>query len=310
VTDAVQLPPGVTVLERGWLSANNIVFEGAQGTALVDSGYGTHAAQTVALVTQVLRGRALDLLINTHLHSDHCGGNAALQAAFPAMATHVPPGQAEAVRRWDEDVLSYRPTGQWCPAFKFDGLVHPGDELVLADQPWQVHAAPGHDPHSIILFEPSSRTLLSADALWQDGFGVVFPELEGESAFDEVARVLDLIEALEPTVVVPGHGAVFAGAGAIAAALARARGRLSSFVADPARHAGHAVKVLIKFKLLEWQRIPLQQLSTWAAATSYLPCVAERYFAGVPFDAWLSGLVDQLIRSGVLARDGDAIVNI
>ena len=43
-------PPGVTVFERGWLSSNNILLEGEAGNALIDSGYGAHAAQTLALV--------------------------------------------------------------------------------------------------------------------------------------------------------------------------------------------------------------------------------------------------------------------
>ena len=45
-----ELPPGVQVLERGWLSSNNVLFLGAHSTALVDSGYCAHAEQTVALV--------------------------------------------------------------------------------------------------------------------------------------------------------------------------------------------------------------------------------------------------------------------
>ena len=73
------LPASMQVLQRGWLSSNNILFTGGDQTALVDSGYLTHAAQTVALVRHGLQGRPLDRLINTHLHSDHCGGNAALQ---------------------------------------------------------------------------------------------------------------------------------------------------------------------------------------------------------------------------------------
>ena len=51
--------------------------------ALVDTGYATHAPQTLALVQQALGARPLDLIVNTHLHSDHCGGNALLQAAWP-----------------------------------------------------------------------------------------------------------------------------------------------------------------------------------------------------------------------------------
>src|SRR5207237_217473 len=79
---AIQLPPTLRVFERGWLSSNNVLFLGREETALVDSGYATHAEQTVALVTHALGGRTLDRLVNTHLHSDHCGGNAALQATF------------------------------------------------------------------------------------------------------------------------------------------------------------------------------------------------------------------------------------
>ena len=50
---------------------------------------------------------------------------------------------------------------------------------------WQVISAPGHDPHAVILFNPDTRVLISADALWERGFGVIFPELEGESGFAE-----------------------------------------------------------------------------------------------------------------------------
>ena len=63
---------GVTVFERGWLSSNNVLVQGEASTALVDSGYCTHATQTLALVQEALKQRPLDLLLNTHLHSDHC----------------------------------------------------------------------------------------------------------------------------------------------------------------------------------------------------------------------------------------------
>jgi glyoxylase-like metal-dependent hydrolase (beta-lactamase superfamily II) len=89
---APQLPAGVTVFERGWLSSNNVLICGQAGCALVDSGYSTHSAQTLALLASALKGRPLDLLLNTHLHSDHCGGNAALQQAYPHLQTRIPAG--------------------------------------------------------------------------------------------------------------------------------------------------------------------------------------------------------------------------
>src|SRR6218665_357246 len=205
------LTPEIPVLERGWLSPNNILSMGPQATALVDTGYCSHAEQTLSLVQASLGERPLDRILNTHLHSDHCGGNAALQRAWPALRTAIPPGQALHVRHWDPQALSYTPTGQECPPFRFDTLLTPDSCVLLGNRPWQIHAAPGHDPHSVVLFEPQQRILLSADALWENGFGVVFPELAGGgAAFAEVAATLDLIESLAPRVVIPGHGPAFA----------------------------------------------------------------------------------------------------
>ena len=305
------LPAGVTLFERGWLSSNNLLLRDPQGrgpAALVDSGYCTHADQTLALVAHALQGDPLELLLNTHLHSDHCGGNAALQQRYPQVHTAIPPGQAAAVRDWDADALSYAPTGQACPRFAFDASLRPGSTLQLGAAHWQVHAAPGHDPHAVVLFEPATRTLLSADALWHNGFGVVFPELEGVSAFDEVGATLDLIEQLAPAVVVPGHGSAFDD---VAPALERARRRLDSFERAPLKHAHYAAKVLLKFKLLELQRIHEADLLAWARATPYFRTLHATHFAGTgTLDAWAAQLVEDLLRSGAAAREGALLVNL
>ncbi len=295
------LPPGVHVFERGWLSSNNILLTGAGPTALVDTGYCTHAAQTLALVERRLSGRVLDLLLNTHLHSDHCGGNAALQAHYPAVRTLIPPGESEAIRIWDEDALSFRPTGQLCAPFHFDSVLQPGSTHRLGDHDWEIHAAPGHDAHSLVLFEPASRTLISADALWQNGFGVVFPEVAGENGFDEVSKTLDLIEDLSPRLVIPGHGPVFED---VSAALLTARRRLDGFVASPEKHARHAAKVLIKFKLLERQSFLHDELKSWAFGARYLQILHRHWGQGHTPSQWLDDLLLDLARSGAVRLDG------
>jgi glyoxylase-like metal-dependent hydrolase (beta-lactamase superfamily II) len=310
MTHSTRLPDGMMVFERGWLSSNSALFAVGERTALVDTGYVAHAAQTVALVREVLGARPMDLVINTHLHSDHCGGNAALQHSYPELTTLIPPGLAQAVSAWDETALTYAPTGQRCERFAFDDVLRPGTEIVLGVSPWQVHAAPGHDPHSVILFEPVSRTLISADALWENGFGVVFPELDGEEGFQEVADTLDVIERLAPMVVVPGHGGVFAGRERVEGALATARRRLANLARDPARHAAHGVKVLIKFRLLDWQVVAIEEFFSWARDTPYVQRVRQRFFADQSLHSWLQELLDQLERSGALERANDRLFNI
>lgn len=295
---------GATVFERGWLSANNILLRGPGPTALVDSGYASHSPQTLALLEQELGDQALELLLNTHLHSDHCGGNAALQQRYPGLQTLIPPGQAADVRTWDEDALTYRATGQRCPRFAFTGLLTPGQTIRLGAHTWEIHGAKGHDPHSIVLFLRSERLLISADALWQNGFGVVFPELEGIAAFDEVAETLDLIEALNPETVVPGHGSVFQD---VPAALTRARSRLEQFRGAPEKHRRHAMKVLVKFKLLEWREVQLSDLYQWALNTPYLAQAMPT--EAVERELWLEELLQELAQSGALERSGQQISN-
>lgn len=299
---------GVTCIERGWLSSNNILVQGDGPPALVDSGYATHADQTLELVATALQDRQLELLLNTHLHSDHCGGNAALQAAYPELVTLIPPGQAAMVEDWDPVALTFEPTGQHCPRFAHQSVLLPGTTVQLGALSWEVHAAKGHDPHSIILFEPQHRVLISADALWENGFGIVFPELEGHSAFDEVANTLELIEKLGPAIVLPGHGALFTD---VSASLSRARSRLDQFVQQPERHRRHALKVLIKFKLLEWQVISVPALFEWIMSTAYfklaMPALASADRASAR--DWLDGMLCELERSRALTREGTTVFN-
>ncbi len=304
---AIALPAGVQVFERGWLSSNNILLLDQDNSTLVDSGYATHATQTLALMDHALQGRTLDQLVNTHLHSDHCGGNAALQQHYPALQTLIPPGLAKPVQAWSEDDLSYQRTGQTCPAFVINGLLAPGSTHHWAGSEWQVHAAPGHDPHSVILFNPEHRLLISADALWENGFGVVFPELEGIAGFDDVAASLDLIEALDPLVTIPGHGAIFDDT---AGALQRARTRRDSFAKAPDKHARYGAKVLLKFKLQEFGRIARADFVRWASDVPYMRTLHQTYGAGMSNGEWMDQLLAELTRNGALTDDGQTVEDV
>jgi glyoxylase-like metal-dependent hydrolase (beta-lactamase superfamily II) len=299
---------GLTVFERGWLSSNNVLFDGGDTheAVLVDTGYCTHAAQTVALIQRSLGGRPLHRIINTHLHSDHCGGNHALQDAF-GCSIDVPAGEAEKVDRWDQNRLSYEVTGQQCPRFRRSGLVHGGTTIMCGRHAWQVIASPGHDPESVVLYQPDLELLISADALWENGFGVVFPELEGRDAFDDVRTTLDRLSSLPVRWIIPGHGPAFQD---MQGAIVRARRRLDAFVADPVRHARHAAKVLIKFHLLEVQRMPLSELREWIDATAYMRVTHDRHFDSTEFQAWGSELLIELVQSGAIRVESGMVINI
>ncbi len=273
---------------------------------MVDSSYCTHAAQTVTLVESRLGPRSLDILVNTHLHSDHCGGNAALQRRYPDLLTLIPPGQASYVANWDPVALTYLPTGQSCPLFVFADTLKPGSRMQFGSSWWEIHAAQGHDPHSVIFFEPEEGILISADALWENGFGVVFPELEGSNAFEEVAATLDLIERLNPRTIIPGHGRVFTYAPEV---MLLARQKLKAFINNPTKHAAHAAKVLLKFKLLEVQKQLLEDFANWAQTTPYLMQIQNKFFPESVLSTWVAQLCAELVKVNVAKREGPYILN-
>ena len=287
-------------LERDWLSANGVLFDDGRCTALVDTGYAKHRELTVALVRRALGDRPLDLVVNTHLHSDHCGGNAILQHTW-GPRTLIPEASADAVREWADDALTYARTGQRCERFTFDGTLADGDTIELGGLAWQVIAAPGHDPDSVVLHCPSERILISADALWANGFGIIFPELEGESGFTEQAAILDRIEGLDVGLVLPGHGPMFTD---VRAALGTARERLARLASDPAHNARYAAKALLKYLLLDRERVALDTVPE-LMRTVRVTMEANRRYLGMSAEALADWTVRELVRAGAAGvRDG------
>ena len=297
---------GLHVLERGWLSANHAVFRGAGAVpaTVVDTGFSLHVDQTLALVDHALGGEALGRIVNTHLHSDHCGGNAALQSRSD-VETWIPAASIAAVDAWNEDALSYRLTDQPCPRFVADRALVPGQSIVLGVATWQIHAAPGHDMDAVMLFEPQTRTLISGDALWEQRLAIIFPELAGDDGFGPTRATLSLIERLQPRAVLPGHGRPFED---VARALAASRERVAAFERQPERHAQHAARALVMFHLLEVRELGFAELVAWMLRTPIYRTVARR--AGLD-DAgasqWAAAQVRRLVDEGALVELGGRV---
>ncbi|WP_341646173.1 MBL fold metallo-hydrolase [Thauera sp. SDU_THAU2] len=299
-----RLPDTLRVLERGWLSANNVLlFDGGEAT-LVDSGYVTHAEQTVALLHAALEGRHLGSLINTHSHSDHIGGNAAVQRAFGCSIT-VPKGMAQAVADWDETALLLSVIDQAGEPFRADATLDAGDRFVAGELEWQAIATPGHDMDALAYYNAERRILMSGDALWRDGFGILFGDVLGTGdALGEARRTLETIGRLAVDVVLPGHGAPFA---EFDDALERAFARLRAFEADGARMARNAIRACITFRLLDVRSMALDELPRHLDETPLYRAANQR-FLGLDPDALAAWLVKELERAGVARREHGALV--
>ena len=301
------LPKGIEVFERGWLSANNIFIWGDGDASLIDTSYVSQERLTLSLVQHELAKHELPTLtkiVNTHLHSDHCGGNQLLSKTFNCPIS-IPAAEATAVNEWNQNLLSFKATGQTCPPFKYDHLLTPGEYIRLGSHDWAILAAPGHAIHAVMLYQEESKILISADALWEEGFGVVFPELVGDSGFEEVAETIDLIETLDINLVIPGHGKPFTDA---KKAIDVARSRLDYLSADIARNARHAAKVLLKFKLLEWQTKEIYLVNAWIRETPLFTAIAKQL--NLTLEELILWLAPALCKAGAAKFDQERLINI
>jgi glyoxylase-like metal-dependent hydrolase (beta-lactamase superfamily II) len=292
----------VRPIVRGWLNCNQVVLRAVGDNIVIDSGYCTHRERTLELVAGPagLEGEPLERLINTHCHSDHMGGNAALASAYGCRVT-IPAGEVKNVLPWTPQSVWMEKFDQRADPFRFDDTIAPGDTFDGGGFEWQAHAAPGHDMDALMFFEPENRILVSGDALWADGMGLVWPEEGANPALGAAREALATIERLDPAVVIPGHGVAFDD---VAGALARTRARLDAFERDPARNARHVLKVLLVFVLLERGSMPVADLPAYVARVPSYGELSQR-FLGLDDAALARWLLEDLLRAGaVTLRDG------
>ncbi len=293
------LPDTLLVLERDWLSANNILGLDGDAATLIDSGYVSQASQTVELVGRALAGRRLTRLLNTHPHSDHIGGNAALKSAFGCALT-IPHGSEASISGWDDEALLLSPLGQRADRFKHDATYGAGDEFELGGLNWRAIAVPGHDMAALALYNPERRLLISGDAFWENGFGVIFSELLGNADGLKATRdTLETLARLPIDAVIPGHGAPF---GDVDRAFERSFRRLLGFEQNAETLARHALKVVFVFIMLERRRLRRGDLPEFLATLPFAQNMNARFLRldQEQLAQWLAG---ELCRAGALKEE-------
>lgn len=300
------LPPNVSFIERDWLSANHVMFRDDERATLIDTGYKKFNDRTLAKVASVLEAwgnPSLDRIINTHIHSDHIGGNADLQRAYPGCSIAVPVDEQPSLVNWDspEQMLSY--ADQECERFAWDEVIEPGQQDQLGGEAWHTIATPGHDMGSLVLYSPKLRILISADALWENGYGFVPPQAIDPKPLAAQRATFARLALLDVALVIPGHGPMFTD---FSGALARASAKLDAFAEDDMKIARNVVKTMFSFSLMTRQEMLLAELPTYVKQIGVHRDYNSQFFR-MSAEAFADWLVNEAIRSGVGKRDGDRV---
>ena len=174
--DPDRLPSWVTWEQRPFPDANLLLLPG-RNPAPVDSGFVGHAGQTADWVHA--RTSQLSLVVNTHWHADHVGGNAMLQARGPGSppASRTPTRLPVATRAAARPNTSTSPSPR-TPSTNDSATARSCGSATPSGRSSALPGTPGH----LCLWQPDERLLVAGDALSDYDVGWVNTALDGPDA--------------------------------------------------------------------------------------------------------------------------------
>lgn len=220
------LAPGVWLIPGGFLpgrqpDGNTIVFEGATGLVVMDTGrHAWHRDAIIGFARE--RKRPVVAIVNSHWHLDHTSGNEAIKRAWPQAKVYASGALDRIVRDvWPgstANLQAYLASGKAPPdlaedlrgdihaqthpdAMRADVTIAASGAREIAGRPFDVHlAANAATDGDVWLFDPRTRVLAAGDL-------VTFPVPFLDTACVAGWRAaLKEIEAAPFDVLVPGHG--------------------------------------------------------------------------------------------------------
>ena len=289
---AERLPDWVIWQRRPFPDANLLLLPGRQ-PALVDSGFVGHAEETADWAKE--HAGHVALVVNTHWHSDHVGGNALLQARGAGVAASVPDARAVAGR--DPGCCAAEYLDQPVAPYTVDEPLEDGQILRLGETDWEVVRTPGHTAGHLSLWQPEERLLVVGDALSDYDVGWVNLALDGPEAAATAYSSLHRLADLAPRVLLPSHGPIPTDS---TAAISSALRRAQRLVDDPDGAVWYGARRVFAFALMIRGGLPVHEVEPYLHARAWLTDAA-RLLRRTP-EALAEELVDTMLRSGAVVR--------
>ena len=170
---------------------NITVLTGENGNLLIDSGF-KNVCQTLKDSIQRIKSDPINMIINTHYHPDHCGGNSIIDSEGTIIGHEA-----------DSDILKKEDPGADIVTFTEEYHLDFNNEAISCYTLPQI----GHLRSEIIIYFSTSNVLFLGDLYLPESFPSVSVEYNDASVQNWI-NIVEKIPIQFPAelVVVPGHG--------------------------------------------------------------------------------------------------------
>lgn len=294
---------GIVFFERKFPSANMILVKGRL-PVLVDPGFGSDIKETEQLLREEdVSPEELHLIVNTHHHSDHVGGNFHLQKNYNIpIAAHK--WEADLINTCDLEACSAEWLDQPVEPYWVDRKLSNSEEIVTDGGVLQVLHTPGHTLGHISLYEPNQKLLICGDLFHNNDIGWLNIFREGAGAIHRSIESLDRLAKLQIKIAYPGHGLQVDNP---LDAIDVARKRLEKWLLTPEKVSWHACKRIFSFTLIIKNGLAREEMDSYLLSCGWFQDFAHHAFHMHPKD-FIQALLDEMIRSKAAAWQGDRFI--
>ncbi len=284
---------GLVFFEREYPSANVVLVRGER-SVLVDTGFGSDLPATEELLREAgVPPERLHVIVNTHYHADHTGGNSGLQRRYDIpIAAHR--WEADLINRRDREACSAEWLAQPVEPYEVQRPLADGDEIDAGGTVLQVLHTPGHTLGHVSLYASEERVLILGDTAHGDDVAWINPFREGAGAIQRALESLDRLANLPAHRAYSGHGPAIEDP---AKAIDAARRRYAKWLDDPQKAHWHACKRIITYALMVDGGLPKEEVHPYLLRCPWFNDYARHGF-GVEPAGFVEPLLEEMIRSG------------
>ena len=299
----VEILKDLFFIERGYLNANHFVYR-SKNSVLIDTAYIADFDETRRRINNLdIKLADISLIISTHSHCDHIGGNKSIQdesgcdIAIHKIGKHF-------IDTRDGWATWWKYFNQEAEFFTVTRALDDGDIIDIGPHRFQIIYTPGHASDGIVLYNPKEKLLISSDTLWENDMPAMTLRIEGSTALFRMQESLERIKSLEVRMVYPGHGRPFT---TVKEAIANSQKKIRNYLKNRELIGWDVLKKITIYTLMTHKGFNQDLFFDYLMRTHWFKETIEFYFNSNYRDMY-DEVMGDFLRRGIVRSENSELV--